>query len=89
MTENQQIILPITGMTCANCVATIERNLIKMDGIEAAVVNLSSERATVTFDPSLMNLDTIVGRVRKVGYDIAQGEAELIIRRMSDQSDAS
>jgi P-type Cu+ transporter len=50
MTETKQLTLPITGMTCANCVATVERNLKKLDGVQSAVVNLSSERATVDFD---------------------------------------
>lgn len=89
MAETKQVVLPITGMTCANCVATIERNLKKLDGIEGAVVNLSSERATVAFDPAVLDLDAIIGRVRKSGYDIAEGEADLMIRRMSDTSDAA
>ncbi len=89
MGETKQIVLPITGMTCANCVATIERNLKKMDGVSAAAVNLSSERATVSFDASKLALDDIVGRVRKVGYDVAMGEANLIVRRLGDASDVS
>ena len=39
--------LPITGMTCANCSAAVERALKKVDGVVSAVVNLASERATV------------------------------------------
>jgi len=52
MTEMKQVILPVTGMTCANCVATIERNVKKLDGVQSAAVNLASERATVVFDPA-------------------------------------
>ena len=88
MSATKQIVLPITGMTCANCVATIERNLKRLPGVETAAVNLSSERATVAFDPGQLQLGDIVTRVRKAGYDIAEGEADLIIRRMSDSSDA-
>jgi P-type Cu+ transporter len=58
MAENKQLTLPITGMTCANCVATVERSLKKEKGVAGASVNLSSERATVEFDPSLVGLDT-------------------------------
>jgi len=36
----KRVILPITGMTCANCVATVERNVKKLDGVDEAVVNL-------------------------------------------------
>ena len=82
------ITLPITGMTCANCVATVERNLKKQEGVENAVVNLSSERATVTFDPTLVNLEALTGRIERAGYGIATGEAELIIKRLADDNDA-
>lgn len=88
MSDSKQIILPITGMTCANCVATIERNLKKMNGVEAAAVNLSSERATVEFNPALLSMGDIVGRVQRAGYDIARGEADLVVRGMSDNNDA-
>jgi Cu+-exporting ATPase len=88
MAENKQVILPITGMTCANCVATIERNLKKLDGVETAAVNLSSERATVAFDPGKLAVGDLVSRVERAGYGIAQGDADLLVRRMSDDNDA-
>jgi P-type Cu+ transporter len=89
MAENKQLTLPITGMTCANCVATVERSLKKEKGVAGASVNLSSERATVEFDPGLVGLDALLGRVRRAGYEIATGEADLLIQRMSDQNDAN
>jgi Cu+-exporting ATPase len=88
MSETKQLTLPITGMTCANCVATVERNLKKLDGVEAAVVNLSSERATVEFNPSLLGLDDIIARVERAGYGVATGEADLVIKRLADDNDA-
>src|SRR5512136_209930 len=88
MADTKQVILPITGMTCANCVATIERNLKKLDGVEVAAVNLSSERATVAFDPAKLAVGDMVSRVERAGYGVAQGEADLLVRRMSDDNDA-
>jgi Cu+-exporting ATPase len=88
MAESKQVTLPITGMTCANCVATIERNLKKLDGVEMAAVNLSSERATVAFDPNRLGVGDLVARVERAGYGVAQGEADLLVRRMSDDNDA-
>ena len=87
MAETKQVTLPITGMTCANCVATIERNLKKLPGIENAAVNLASERATVEFDPGQLALEQIIGEVEKVGYGVAKGEADFSIRRISDGND--
>ena len=84
----KQVTLPITGMTCANCVATVERNLKKVSGVEQATVNLSSERATVSYDPALADMGALIERVRRAGYDVATGEADLIIQRLSDDNDA-
>jgi Cu+-exporting ATPase len=75
-------------MTCANCVATVERNLKKLDGVQSAVVNLSSERATVDFDASKLDLSAVISRVERAGYGVATGEAELIIKRLADDNDA-
>ena len=88
MAEIRQVTLPITGMTCANCVATVERSLKKENGVQVALVNLSSERATVEFDPAQAGLSDLIGRVERAGYGVATGEADLLIRRMSDDNDA-
>jgi P-type Cu+ transporter len=88
MTETKQLTLPITGMTCANCVATVERGLKKQTGVQTAVVNLSSERAMVTYDPSALGLPDLVRRVERAGYGIATGEADLSIKRLADDNDA-
>lgn len=88
MSETKQMTLPVTGMTCANCVATVERSLKKQEGVGSAVVNLSSERATVEFDPSLVKTIDLINRVERAGYGIATGDAELIIRRLADDNDA-
>ena len=88
MSDTKQLTLPITGMTCANCVATVERNLKKLDGVNTAVVNLSSERAMVDFDSAKLGLPDMIARVQRAGYGVATGEAELIIQRLSDDNDA-
>jgi len=67
---------------------TVERNLKKVEGVQVALVNLSSERATVEFDPQKAEIDDLVERVKRAGYNVATGEADLLIRRMSDDNDA-
>ena len=88
MSGTKQLTLPITGMTCANCVATVERNLKKLEGVNTAIVNLSSERATVDFDSAKLGLTDVIARVQRAGYGVATGEAELVIKRLSDDNDA-
>ncbi len=88
MSETKQIGLPITGMTCANCVSTVERNLKKVNGVQNARVNLSSERAAIEYDPNLAEVSDMISRIQRAGYDVATGEADLMIRRMSDDNDA-
>lgn len=88
MSETKQIILPITGMTCANCVAAVERNIKKVDGVAGATVNLSSERATIEFDSQLVGIGDFMERIQRAGYGVATGEADFVIQRMSDDNDA-
>ena len=79
---DKQLTLPVTGMTCANCVATVERNVRKLDGVREANVNFASEKLTLTYDDSLLNMGEIVGRIRRAGYDVAQQTVDLPITGM-------
>jgi P-type Cu+ transporter len=58
--------LDLEGMTCASCVARIERKLNKLDGVEASV-NFATEQATVRCDPSV-TVDELVAAVEAAGY---------------------
>lgn len=88
MEKTRQLTLPITGMTCANCVATVERNINKVPGVDSVVVNLSSERAMVEYQPNGEGLGSIVDRIERAGYGIAMGVADLLITGLSDDTDA-
>ncbi len=87
--ENQhQVTLPILGMTCANCVATVEKSLSKTDGVQEAQVNLSNERATVRFDPEKATVADLVKHIQNAGYDVAVGDASLQLEGSIDPNDA-
>ena len=87
MATNKRI-LPVTGMTCANCSATIERNLKKLSGVRMASVNLANERVMVEYDPAVVAQADIVGRIEHVGYGVATARAEFVIHGLSDDNDA-
>ena len=61
--------LDILGMTCASCARTVERTLQRSEGVENASVNIATERATVTFDPAVIDLSGLIDQVRHSGYD--------------------
>jgi Cu+-exporting ATPase len=87
--ENQhQVTLPILGMTCANCVASVEKSLAKTQGVHEAQVNLSSERATVRFDPDKATVADLVKHIQDAGYDVAIGDATLQLEGSIDPNDA-
>ncbi|MBN1659249.1 MAG: copper-translocating P-type ATPase [Anaerolineae bacterium] len=81
--EKKQINLPVTGMTCANCSLTIERNLRRLEGVEAAAVNLATEKASVVYDPSLVKEKDFFALIRDIGYDVPTAKAELPITGMT------
>ncbi len=64
------VVLPVTGMTCANCVATVERTLRKTPGVQEASVNYASERATVDYDPEVVKLEELAAAVERAGYGV-------------------
>jgi Cu+-exporting ATPase len=84
MSETQRhITLPITGMTCANCSTTIERNLKKMPGVAEANVNLANEKASVTYDPAALDEGRIRALIDDLGYGVATAKIELPISGMT------
>jgi len=66
--QREDIVLNVEGMTCASCVARIERILTKTPGVEEASVNLATERAAVRFDPARVDVGTLMTRVAGIGY---------------------
>ena len=64
--------LAVTGMTCANCAAAIEKGLAKLPGVEDVSVTLGTERATVSFHPDLVSHQGIVERIELIGYGVVE-----------------
>ena len=62
----KELRLDLEGMTCASCVARIEKKLNRIDGV-AATVNLATEQATVRCDPAV-SVEQLVGAVEAAGY---------------------
>jgi Cu+-exporting ATPase len=79
----KQVSLPVTGMTCANCTLTVERNLKRMDGVTEAAVNLATEKASITYDPAAVTEGQFLALIRDIGYDVPTAKAELPVTGMT------
>lgn len=66
--EQNKKTFAIKGIHCASCVAIIEGSLKKVDGISSATVNLATEKATVTYDPTKVTDEKLSSAVSNVGY---------------------
>lgn len=65
--ERQETLL-LEGMTCASCAMRIEKGLKKVPGVLEASVNLATERANVTYDPTRTGLKQMQEKVEATGY---------------------
>lgn len=73
----------VTGMTCATCAGTIGESLGQLEGVTSADVNLATERATVTYDPEKVDLQTMRKAVEDAGYGVIINELTLSISGMT------
>jgi len=68
--EVEKINAPVEGMTCASCVARVEKAISKLDGVKNVSVNFASEKASFEFDPELIDYTKISQVVEDAGYKI-------------------
>jgi Cu+-exporting ATPase len=83
-----ELSVPVLGMTCASCVNRIERYLNRADGVAEANVNLATERATVRFDPALIDRTGIVSAIEAAGYEVGRDATAGDVGREADADDA-
>lgn len=76
------ISLPIEGMTCASCVARIERSLLGVEGVRSASVNLTTERADIRADNSI-DRRALIDAVEIAGYSVPSEMIELAVEGMT------
>ena len=84
MTETlAELTLPIAGMTCASCVSHVEGALKELPGTSNVVVNLATNKATLSYNPQRVKLDDLRRAVEDVGYAVTSAELTLEVRGMT------
>ncbi|MGA7677532.1 MAG: heavy metal translocating P-type ATPase [Dehalococcoidia bacterium] len=69
--KSEKAKIHVTGMTCTTCAATIEKGLAQTPGVEKADVSFASEKASVEYDPSKVDLAEIAKTISELGYKVA------------------
>ncbi len=64
----QRVEMPVAGLTCPNCVQTVERALRAVPGIARATVNLAQRRAFVEYDPARTSVAALHEAIKAAGY---------------------
>jgi P-type Cu+ transporter len=85
MTEEEmtkKATLKISGMTCASCVATIEKSVKNLDGVLDIKVNLSTENAALEYYPAKVDLSKVEKTVNDLGYKIVNEKVDVKIGGM-------
>jgi len=68
----KRIDLPITGMSCAACASKVERSISSVKGVSKVNVNLASSKASVEYEPSHTDAESIKNAVRHAGYGVQE-----------------
>ena len=64
-----RIVLPIEGMTCASCAATVQEALAGATGVTSAGVNFATNKAAIEYDSAQTNVGQLIKTVREAGYN--------------------
>lgn len=80
--SNLTFEFPIVGMTCAACVARIEKVLNRLPGVHATV-NLGTGKARVSIEGTTTQPADVTAAVRKAGFEVPDVHAELVISGMT------
>ena len=77
--------LPINGMTCASCVARVEKAINKVPGVQAASVNLATEHAQISVDSASApaTAQAVAGAITQAGYTVPEDSRDLRIDGMT------
>lgn len=70
--KTDNITLPVSGMSCASCVLTIEKAVNSLPGVARATVNFAAEKAIIEYNKKITTVEDIKHMIRNVGYDVQE-----------------
>ncbi len=79
----KSLSLPVQGMTCASCVSHVEGALKELPGVSNVVVNLGTNKASLTYSPVQVTVADMMRAVDDMGYTVPTAELTLDVRGMT------
>ncbi|HLD26331.1 MAG TPA: heavy metal translocating P-type ATPase [Patescibacteria group bacterium] len=67
-TSVKRVNVSLSGMHCTSCALIIEKSLNKVSGVKETHVNFSAEKALITYDESIVTIETLIETIKKAGY---------------------
>ncbi|GAB6031761.1 ATPase Cu transporting protein 7B [Chamberlinius hualienensis] len=89
--ELEKCFIRVQGMTCASCVAAIEKHMKKIEGVHGVLVSLMAQKAEVKYDPAFLLPAQIANHISEIGFqasviddaNVGNGVVEIAIRGMT------
>src|SRR5438552_2961411 len=77
-----RIILPVEGMSCASCAATVQEALASADGVVGATVNFATGKAAVDYDDDQTHVAELIKTVRSAGYNCGKASVTFTVEQL-------
>ena len=81
MNETAQI--SVGGVDCQSCALTIEKNVISLDGVDSAAVNVIRGDLSISFDPEIISSEKISNKVKSLGYTVGDNDRQISVFKVS------
>lgn len=77
--QNPAVAFTIKGMHCGSCVDRVKTALVALDGVADAAVDIATRKATVRYNPAIVDIEVFKAAVAAVGYEIVVNDAEDVV----------
>ncbi|MCL6519053.1 MAG: cadmium-translocating P-type ATPase [Armatimonadetes bacterium] len=73
----EHLTLTLVGLDCPDCAIKLEKNIGRMNGVLWASTNFAASKLSVEYEPRIVNASDVAKKIRQLGYDVREAEAEL------------
>ncbi|OUD12628.1 heavy metal translocating P-type ATPase [Thioflexithrix psekupsensis] len=83
MATEQQLMIPIHGMSCAGCAITVENTVKQLDGVQSASVNFGNEQLTLRYNTATLTWEKLRQHIEQAGFQVSVQQQQFQVTGMS------